>query len=65
MEKEYVTCLICGHKYLGKVPRHGDGSVLFPRLHYIRKVKNEYKKVCEGSFIEALEYHPITNPYFP
>jgi hypothetical protein len=68
---EYVTCAICGRKYAGKIPKKGDGSVLFPRKHYrhipavaISEIDdlniesdNIYLKiVCNGSYREAKEY---------
>jgi hypothetical protein len=50
--KERVTCSICCRKYSGKIPKGGDGSVLFPRKHNLWKCKI----TCEGSLQEALEY---------
>ena len=56
-----VYCSVCELDYVGKIPKGGDGSVLFPRKHY-RKLKEfsekgiRYtgeKEVCLGSFREA------------
>lgn len=58
-ETTYVTCAVCGYKFKGKVPKGGDGSVLFPYKHYqkiyypLRRVSNT---VCPGSYREAKEY---------
>lgn len=64
---EYVICSICGNRYVGKVPKGGDGSVLFPRKHK-RKIGDAIcvgggrfvikytAETCEGSYQAALEY---------
>lgn len=59
--REYVRCSMCGRKFVGKIPRGGDGSVLFPRKHWIVVTspplfletgieKYSIKEVCMGSF---------------
>jgi len=64
MTGERVTCTWCHRRYVGRIPRGGDGSVLFPRKHKIKRrertsVFPTYKtivEVCKGSFIAAEEY---------
>ena len=63
---EYVTCSVCEKTYVGRIPKNGDGSALFTRLHYesppptitnlgIMIAKYKSKKVyCRGSFIPVL-----------
>ena len=64
-----VTCSVCGKRYTGKIPKGGDGSILFPRKHniiYIEKAKNGFGQgwfgwteinmcVCDGSYREGIE----------
>ncbi len=61
----YVTCAVCHKRYKGKVPKGGDGSVLFPYKH--RQVDSygdfgQYSittSTCPGSFQAALEYRSV------
>jgi hypothetical protein len=64
---QYVTCAVCGKRYAGKIPKGGDGSALYPRMHYqyipyidpamgIMGNKPPTKIVCDGSYREAKEY---------
>lgn len=64
-ESEKVTCVICGGKYQGVVPKGGDGSVLRPRRHRIslpvsyRTRSGGYRwktEPCRGSNYDALEF---------
>jgi hypothetical protein len=57
--KEVVTCSVCGKKYAGKVPKGGDGSVLYPRRHkrfvpnpegYGLNQHSYHREICDGSF---------------
>ncbi len=71
---EIVTCSYCGRKYVGKVPRGGDGSALFPRKHNLsltsaerwsspfRHVKG-HDWTCPGSYHEAKEYEQYSSNY--
>jgi len=64
MNAERVTCSWCNKRYIGKVPKGGDGSVLYPRKHKITRRKRTsvfptyttVEEVCEGSFTAAKEY---------
>jgi len=63
-EKEYVTCVVCLHKYVGIIPKGGDGSTLFPRSHTRDVPISRYgygeslgKERCPGCNLEALEYN--------
>lgn len=55
---EYVTCNVCEKYIAGKVPKGGDGSVLFPRRHapLYPSVSGQTPAVCSGSFQPAREY---------
>ena len=56
---EYVTCVVCKRRFIGKIPKGGDGSALVPRKHYqyipitnnlgITLLPNT-KIVCNGSY---------------
>lgn len=73
-DKEIVTCSHCGREYVGKVPKGGDGSVLFPRKHRLspgsaerytsafRSVKG-YDWTCPGSYKLAKEYQEYSSDY--
>jgi hypothetical protein len=66
MSKEYVQCVVCGKNYVGKIPSLGDGSILFPRLHFaklpsvttnlgIMIAKYPGNRVyCAGSFVAGI-----------
>lgn len=67
---ERVTCKVCQNRYVGRVPKGGDGSVLFPRKHNMSiPVTNnlgitdlpERKVVCPGSYEVAKEYCEATH----
>lgn len=58
---ERVICSVCKMRYKGKIPKGGDGSVVFPRKHY-RKIPLvgpfgilpwTDKERCPGSFLPA------------
>lgn len=57
--REWVTCSICDNRFVGIVPKGGDGSVLRPRKHNrgswgrFGRVVNE---VCPGSYRLAKEF---------
>lgn len=64
---EIVTCSHCGREYVGKVPRGGDGSVLFPRKHKLSLTSVErwcnragtptnHDWTCPGSYKAAKEF---------
>lgn len=57
--KQYVTCHICKKRFVGKIPKGGDGTALMPRKHYTKipvitnlgfMPKNGTKIVCPGSY---------------
>ena len=64
--KEYVQCKICGKNYVGILPTGGDGSVLFPRLHFAASIPittslgimlTKYpgnKEYCAGSYMPGI-----------
>jgi hypothetical protein len=59
--EEYVTCVVCGRRFKGTVPKGGDGSILYPRKHrqFSRQTANlihMYGEIpyCSGSFKEAV-----------
>jgi len=64
-DDDYVTCSVCGKRYKGRIPRGGDGTVLYPRRHRIKIFyttnlglsprRPRYER-CEGSFRAAVEY---------
>jgi len=74
-EINYVTCVYCGKRYQGKIPKGGDGSVLFPRKHKVFlhnpvsvgggiSVDKGKFVTCPGSYQEAKEYKDLYfNPY--
>lgn len=63
-EKIHVRCVVCKRIYVSKIPKGGDGTILYPRLHYekllfpvsIIEVMNKVsgKSYCEGSFQEGI-----------
>jgi len=63
-EPLYVTCAVCKNRYIGVIPKGGDGSILFPRkhsryviyntnLHISMRIGNRER--CPGSYQEAEE----------
>jgi hypothetical protein len=59
MKKEYFMCPFCSHNYLGRVPKGGDGSMLFfPKHNRIIPHSNNLgatilpgrKEICPGSW---------------
>ena len=64
--KEYVSCTICGRNFVARIPKGGDGSFAFPRLHYAKKIPTTnnlgimiasyktQKVYCEGSFMSIV-----------
>jgi hypothetical protein len=67
MDKEKVTCSYCHKQYVGKVPKNSDGSILFPRRHYLSITSSERwgsrwrnskdaDWTCLGSYLPAEEF---------
>ncbi|MFA5036437.1 MAG: hypothetical protein WC479_04605 [Candidatus Izemoplasmatales bacterium] len=61
--KQRVKCSVCGRIYVGYTPKSGDGTTLYPRMHYGRfipymtvEVVNmiNNKQYCNGSFREGI-----------
>ena len=52
-----VICSVCGKKYVGRIPRDGDGSIFIPHLH-TRKFITDYVSPISGKPI----YHKETCP---
>lgn len=56
--KKYCTCPVCGKRYTTTTYRDKSSVLLFPRLHYTRKVEDGIriannktgKLYCSGSF---------------
>ena len=53
-----VICSKCGNEYKSKIPKGGDGSILFPYKH--NKPEHDFlgvleKQVCDGSYLPAKE----------
>jgi len=53
-----VKCAICGRIYKAKIPKGGDGTVLWPRKHYANIGLTKLERIqddsyCLGSFTEG------------
>lgn len=55
-----IKCAVCGRIYKAKIPRDGDGSVLWPRKHYqnlglskLERLQEDSYSYCLGSFTES------------
>ena len=49
-ERKKVKCAECGKILAARIPRGGDGKVLYPWLH-----KSEHRDYCLGCFYDAEE----------
>jgi hypothetical protein len=61
--KQRVKCSVCGRIYVGNIPKGGDGTSLFPRMHYGKSISHitvevinmiNNKQYCGGSFQEGI-----------
>jgi hypothetical protein len=44
-----VQCTECGKVTFGRLPKGGDGSFLFPRMHYVSHTRPTVNaKICPG-----------------
>jgi len=55
-----VRCSVCGRVYKSKIPKGGDGSIVFPRKHYrniglSRQERTLDDAYCSGSYTEGKE----------
>lgn len=52
---EYVICNFCGNRYVGIIPKGGDGTQLLPRRHRLitwqdKVLRHKDKRTCPGSY---------------
>ncbi len=45
--RTHFKCGVCGKLTAGKVPKNGDGTLIFPRRHRVKGI------LCKGIFIAA------------